>query len=93
MHMEKSFLKWVGSKNRLIPQLLPHLHGGKRLIEPFVGAGNVFINTNYDSYVLCDKNSDLINVYEWLRDDLASLLNETKSLFDSRPDFCDVRVK
>ena len=48
MRVEKSFLKWVGSKSRLIPQLLPHLHG-KRLIEPFVGAGNVFININYDS--------------------------------------------
>lgn len=93
MHMEKSFLKWVGSKNRLLPQLLPHLPDGKRFIEPFVGAGNVFINTNYDSYVLCDKNNDLINVYQWLRDDLVSLLNETKSLFDSRPDFYDVRER
>ena len=93
MCVGKSFLKWVGSKNRLIPQLLPHLSSGKRLIEPFVGAGNVFINTNYDSYVLCDKNRDLINVYEWLRDDLASLLNETKSLFDNRPDFYDIRSR
>ena len=93
MRVEKSFLKWVGSKSRLIPQLLPHLPSGKRFIEPFVGAGNVFINTNYDSYVLCDKNRNLINVYEWLRDDLASLLNETKSLFDSRPDFYDVRAQ
>ena len=93
MCVGKSFLKWVGSKNRLIPQLLPHLPSGKRFIEPFVGAGNVFINTNYDSYVLCDKNGDLINVYRWLRDDLARLLNETKSLFDSRPDFYDVRSR
>lgn len=93
MCVEKSFLKWLGSKNRLIPQLLPHLPSGKRLIEPFVGAGNVFINTNYASYVLCDKNRDLINVYRWLRDDIARLLNETKSLFDSNPDFYDVRTR
>ena len=93
MCVEKSFLKWVGSKNRLIPQLLPHLPSGKRFIEPFVGAGNVFINTNYDQYLLCDKNWDLINVYKWLRDDLAILLNETKSLFDSKVNFYDVRVR
>lgn len=93
MRVEKSFLKWVGSKSRLIPQLLPHLPSGRRFIEPFVGAGNVFINTNYDSYVLCDKNNDLINVYKWLRDDLASLLNETQSLFDGQPDFYDVRTR
>lgn len=91
--MERSFLKWVGSKNRLIPQLLPHLPGGKRFIEPFIGAGNVFVNTNYDSYVLCDKNGDLINTYRWLRDDLARLLNKTKSLFDAKPDFYDVRKR
>ena len=69
--IQKSFLKWVGGKSRIIPQLLPHLPAGGRLIEPFVGAGNVFINTNYDSYILADKNKDLINVYYRLRDDIA----------------------
>ena len=36
------FLKWAGSKRRLLPQLLPLLPKGERLIEPFVGAGSVF---------------------------------------------------
>lgn len=93
MCVEKSFLKWVGGKGRLIPQLLPHLPYGKRLIEPFVGAGNVFINTNYSSYILADKNRDLINVYRWLRDDLAGLINTTQSLFDSGIDFYEVRCR
>ena len=91
MNIEKSFLKWVGSKSRLLPQLLPCLPDGKRLIEPFVGAGNVFINTNYDSYILADKNKDLINVYHWLRDDLARLINVTQSLFESDIDFYEIR--
>lgn len=91
MRVEKSFLKWVGGKGRLLPQLLPHLPAAKRLIEPFVGAGNVFINTNYDGYILADKNQDLINVYLWLRDDLAGLINTAQSLFESDVDFYEIR--
>ncbi|MGU9759657.1 DNA adenine methylase [Serratia marcescens] len=26
----------------------------KRLVEPFVGSGAVFLNTDYESYLLCD---------------------------------------
>jgi DNA adenine methylase len=91
MRVEKSFLKWVGSKNRLIPQLLPHMPSSQRLIEPFVGAGNVFINTNYDSYILADKNCDLVNVYRWARDDVQQLMCAAQSLFDSDVDYYDVR--
>ncbi|OCF95702.1 hypothetical protein A9G08_10975 [Gilliamella sp. wkB195] len=91
--MQKSFLKWVGGKSRIIPQLLPHLPAGGRLIEPFLGAGNVFINTNYNGYVLADKNRDLINVYQWLRDDLAGLLNTAQLLFDSDIDFYEIRCR
>ena len=93
MRVEKSFLKWVGGKGRLIPQLLPHLPAGKRLIEPFVGAGNVFINTQYDSYILTDKNRDLINVYLWLKSDLSRLINATNYLFSHDIDFYEVRTR
>ncbi|MFT5297982.1 MAG: DNA adenine methylase, partial [Colwellia sp.] len=27
---------------------------GNRLIEPFVGAGSVFLNSDYDEYLLSD---------------------------------------
>ncbi|WP_392551219.1 Dam family site-specific DNA-(adenine-N6)-methyltransferase [Orbus wheelerorum] len=91
MRVEKSFLKWVGGKGRIMPQLLAHLPGGKRFIEPFVGAGNVFINTNYDSYIICDNNPDLINVYQWLYDDVALLVNKTEELFNSDLDYYEVR--
>jgi DNA adenine methylase len=36
---------------------------GNRLIEPFVGAGSVFLNSNYDEYLLSDINQDLVNLY------------------------------
>lgn len=56
----KTPLKWVGSKARLMPQLLPHLPEGKRLIEPFAGSCAVMMNTDYDEYLIADVNPDLV---------------------------------
>lgn len=39
---------------------------GKRLIEPFTGSGAVFLNTNYQNYLLADTNPDLIDLYQLL---------------------------
>ncbi|WP_179038542.1 Dam family site-specific DNA-(adenine-N6)-methyltransferase [Limnobaculum xujianqingii] len=60
----RSFIKWAGGKGAIVEEIKKYLSGGKRLIEPFVGAGNVFINTDYREYFLNDINSDLINVYD-----------------------------
>lgn len=60
--MASSFLKWAGGKSKLIGKISPYLKG-TRLVEPFVGAGNVFMNLDFDEYLLCDANPDLINVY------------------------------
>jgi len=54
------FFKWAGGKSKLLSQLLPLLPEGKRLIEPFVGAGSVFLSTNFESYVIGDTNEDLM---------------------------------
>jgi len=57
------FLKWAGGKRRLLPQLLPLLPPGNRLIEPFVGAGSVFLATGYARYLLGDSNRVLMDLY------------------------------
>lgn len=59
----KPFLKWAGGKSRLLPALLPLLPAGRRLVEPFVGAGSVLLASNYDSYVINDANPDLVAVW------------------------------
>lgn len=65
--INRSCLKWAGGKGSIINEIKKHLPEGKRLIEPFVGAGNVFINTDYDEYILNDINGDLIEFYETLK--------------------------
>ncbi|MRX28614.1 Dam family site-specific DNA-(adenine-N6)-methyltransferase [Kangiella sp. HZ709] len=64
---QRPFLKWAGGKYRLLPRILKALPTGKKLIEPFVGSGVVFLNTNYDRYLLSDINPDLINLFNDLK--------------------------
>ncbi|MDW2637029.1 Dam family site-specific DNA-(adenine-N6)-methyltransferase [Citrobacter portucalensis] len=64
--MIRSPIKWAGGKNRVMPQLLKHLPKADCLIEPFVGSGTVFMNTDYRRYVLCDSNIALINFFRQL---------------------------
>ncbi|UDF35532.1 UNVERIFIED_ORG: DNA adenine methylase [Shinella sp. XGS7] len=45
--------RWAGSKSRLVPQLIPLLPPGRRLIKLFLGAGALFLATAYESYSLC----------------------------------------
>ncbi len=57
------FLKWVGSKRRLLAQLVPHMPLRGRLVEPFVGGGAVFLAADYDRYLINDANPDLAAVW------------------------------
>jgi DNA adenine methylase len=46
--------------------------------EPFLGGGAVLFCLQPKKYVLNDINGDLINVYEVIRDDVDSLIEELK---------------
>lgn len=69
--LNKPFLKWAGSKTKLTPLIAELLPSGKRLVEPFLGSGAVFLNTNYDNYLLCDINEDVIHLYQCLQEDIG----------------------
>ncbi|VGA82683.1 methyl-directed repair DNA adenine methylase [Klebsiella pneumoniae] len=79
--MIKSPIKWAGGKTRVMPQLLKHLPKADCLIEPFVGSGTVFMNTEYRRYVLCDSNRALINFFLALRDDTERLIAIAENQF------------
>ncbi|WP_076997839.1 Dam family site-specific DNA-(adenine-N6)-methyltransferase [Variovorax sp. KK3] len=75
------FFKWTGGKSKLLSQLLPLLPEGKRLIEPFVGAGSVFLSTNYERYVIGDTNEDLIAVYAALQNRPEEFISRAQQFF------------
>jgi site-specific DNA-adenine methylase len=54
---QRPFLKWAGGKFSLLSELDRHIPAGKRLIEPFVGGGSVFLNSDkHESFLLADVN-------------------------------------
>lgn len=77
----KPFLKWAGGKYKLLSNIQPHLSSGTRLVEPFVGAGAMFLNTAYDRYWINDINPDLVNLYRCLKDGGQEFIQYAKTLF------------
>ncbi|EPG3168499.1 Dam family site-specific DNA-(adenine-N6)-methyltransferase [Klebsiella pneumoniae] len=64
---QRPFLKWAGGKYSLLPELDRLIPAGKRLVEPFVGGGSVFLNSDkHERFLLADVNADLINLYQML---------------------------
>ena len=80
----KPFLKWPGSKFRILTHLHTALPAGKRLIEPFVGSGAVFLNTGYSRYLLGDINPDLINLYTLIKLKTDDFICQAKPYFSLR---------
>jgi DNA adenine methylase len=77
----KPFLKWAGNKYQIMDRVKEVLPAGKRLIEPFVGSGAIFLNTQYPRYLLSDANLDLINLYKHLQEDGQAFIDFCRSFF------------
>lgn len=77
----KPIFKWPGGKFRLLDAILPMLPPGRRLVEPFVGSGAVFLNADYPAYLLADINPDLIGFYQALAERGDGLIEECRRLF------------
>ena len=77
----KPFLRWLGGKRRLAARILSLLPGEGRLIEPFVGAGSVFLASEHADLVLNGSNPDLMAIYTALQRDPAVFIAEARALF------------
>ena len=78
----KPFLKWAGGKYRLASVIRAALPQGRRLIEPFVGSGAVFLNMDYSSYVLADANQHLIDLFQLIKYDGVEFIDYCQSFFN-----------
>jgi len=81
MKKQRAFLKWAGGKYGLVEDIQRHLPPARKLVEPFVGAGSVFLNTDYDQYLLADINPDLINLYNLIKARPEEYISEAKRWF------------
>ncbi|MGO2479706.1 MAG: DNA adenine methylase, partial [Pseudoalteromonas sp.] len=81
----RAFLKWAGGKYSLVDDIRARLMRASQhadtLVEPFVGAGSVFLNTQFKHYILNDINVDLINLYNELKRSPDEFISDAKKLF------------
>lgn len=85
----KPFLKWVGGKTLLIPQIENYfpenINEYDTYVEPFVGGGSMFLHIynnykNFKNIIINDLNPKLINTYKVIRDNIDDFLFEIKKL-------------
>lgn len=74
-------MKWPGGKFRLIKRIRAAFCRGNRLIEPFTGSAAVFLNTDFERYLLADSNPDLIRLYQRLVDEGDDFIEYCRSFF------------
>ncbi|HGP0788188.1 TPA: Dam family site-specific DNA-(adenine-N6)-methyltransferase [Salmonella enterica subsp. diarizonae serovar 53:z10:z35] len=79
----RPFLKWAGGKYSMLPVLYHIIPAGMRLIEPFVGGGSVFLNSDkHACFLLADVNTDLINLYQMLAVVPDTVIRHARVMFD-----------
>ncbi|RAJ96386.1 Dam family site-specific DNA-(adenine-N6)-methyltransferase [Aliidiomarina maris] len=89
MKKQRAFLKWAGGKYSLVEAINRVLPPADKLIEPFVGAGSVFLNTDYDDYLLNDINADLINLYQIVKRRPKTFIQDAREYFTPRHNNAD----
>ena len=80
----RPFLKWAGNKFRVLAHIRLRLPPGRRLVEPFAGSGALFLNTDYEHYLLADSNPDLIHLYNVLKQEGADFVRYCRRYFQPR---------
>lgn len=85
-------LKWVGGKRQLLGKMKPLFPKGiKYYCEPFVGGGAVLFDLQPKHAYVNDINSELINVYEVIRNNVDELIEELKKYKNESDFFYEVR--
>jgi DNA adenine methylase len=65
----KPFLRWAGSKKKLLPKLTSYWNDNfSRYVEPFMGSASLFFSIAPSKAVLSDINSELVHTYCVVRD-------------------------
>lgn len=81
MIKNRSFLRWAGSKTKLIPELRSYWNDNlTRYVEPFMGSAALFFSIQPQRAVLSDINSDLVETFCMVRDHPRAVFNRLQRL-------------
>ncbi len=88
------FLKWVGGKRQLLPEiekLLPKGCSNLLYYEPFVGGGALLFDLQPKKAIVNDYNEELVNVYKVIRDNPDELIEDLKKHENTAAYFYEIR--
>jgi DNA adenine methylase len=86
------FLKWVGGKRQIMPEIVEQLPKNiKTYIEPFIGGGAVLFHLQPKKAVVNDFNSELINVYRVIKNNLEELIIDLQKHKNDSDYFYEIR--
>jgi DNA adenine methylase len=86
-------IKWAGGKRRLLPHILdvvPNKFG--RYFEPFFGGGALFFSMQPPRASLSDSNSELVQMYLQVRDDLDAVIKCLRRMVNSEEEYYRIRA-
>lgn len=89
------FLKWVGGKRQLMPEIrkiLPKGVANRPYYEPFIGGGALFFDLQPKRAIINDYNEELINVYTVIRDNPNELIEDLKKHKNTAEYFYEIRA-
>jgi DNA adenine methylase Dam len=72
----KPFLKWVGGKTQMIPDLIKE--APKKFdtyLEPFIGGGALYFNLGHKKSVISDANEELVITYQEVKSNVEEVIN------------------
>jgi len=87
------FVKWVGGKRQLmssIAKLLPKKY--TNYYEPFIGGGALLFGLQPKNAIINDLNTELINVYKIIKNELEELIVDLKTHKNEENYFYELRA-
>src|SRR5260370_41753763 len=87
-----TFLRWAGSKRKLLPILLDAAPKKfDRYVEPFAGSACLFFALGPRRAVLADINEELVNTYRALKTDVEGVIEHLAAFKCSKKEYYLVR--
>ncbi len=97
----KPILKWAGGKTQMLPNIIENLPiditNQTKYVEPFIGAGAVFLHfikeNQFSEYIINDINTKLINLYICIKEDTENLIQNLEKLQSEYLALTDINLK
>lgn len=90
----RPFLRWAGSKQRLLGQILPFIpQSYGRYYEPFLGSGALFLALQPQRASLSDFSEEVVGVWRTVRDNAEYLSEYLRPLKPDKTIFYNIRSR